>query len=89
MTRDVAINKATLHTGFVFEYVVPLRAVHWPLIGVARAACLVRVAVLTWLSEIWMGLRMGEPEGLQSSGKGLGMAGSEDGRTWCSPWSRL
>lgn len=31
-----------------------------------------------------MGLRTGDPVGLQSSGKGLGMAGSEAGRSWCS-----
>lgn len=31
-----------------------------------------------------MGLRTGEPAGLQSSGKGFGMAGREAGRNCCS-----
>lgn len=45
--------------------------------------------VLTWLSEVCMGLRMGEPAGLQSSGKGLGMAGREAGRRCCSSCRHL
>lgn len=36
-----------------------------------------------------MGLRMGEPAGLQSSGKGLGMAGREAGRSCCSSCRHL
>lgn len=42
------------------------------------------VCVLTWLLEACVGLRTGEPAGLQSSGKGFGMAGREAGRNCCS-----
>lgn len=36
-----------------------------------------------------MGLSTGEPAGLQSSGKGLGMAGKEAGRSCCSSCRHL
>lgn len=36
-----------------------------------------------------MGLRTGEPAGLHSSGNGLGIAGSEAGRSCCSSCRHL
>lgn len=49
----------------------------------------VGVGVLTWFSEVCMGLSTGEPAGLQSSGKGFGMAGREAGRSCCSSCRHL
>lgn len=40
-------------------------------------------SVLTWTSEVCVGLGSGDPAGLQSSGNGLGMAGREAGRSLC------